>query len=111
MKLAVLGITVVALTGCQSIDSSPARLLHAVEECSMVDVPVYGMVSRPASSGEVLGGAIIGGLIGNQFGKGDGNTAMTALGAIVGGSSAGERKTERVIVSYNKERRCTTVYR
>ena len=77
----------------------------------MVDVPVYGMINRPASSGEVLGGAIIGGLIGNQFGKGDGNTAMTALGAIVGGSSAGERKTERVIVSYNKERRCTTVYR
>ena len=111
MKLAVLGITVVALTGCQSIDSSPARLLHAVEECSMVDVPVYGMVNRPASSGEVLGGAIIGGLIGNQLGKGDGKTAMTALGAIVGGSSGGERKTERVIVSYTKERRCTTVYR
>ena len=111
MKLALMGITVVVLTGCQSIDSSPARLLHAVEECSMVDVPVYGMVNRPASSTEVLGGAIIGGLIGNQFGKGDGKTAMTALGAIVGGSSGGERKIERVIVSHNKERRCNTVYR
>ena len=111
MKLAILGITVIALAGCQSFDNSPARLLHPVEECSMVDVPVYGMVNRPASSGEVLGGAIIGGLIGNQFGKGDGKTAMTALDAIVGGSSGGERKTERVIVSYTKERRCTTVYR
>ena len=37
-----------------------------------------------------LGGAAAGGLAGNQFGKGKGNMAMTALG-IVGGAFAGRR--------------------
>jgi hypothetical protein len=34
----------------------------------------------------IIGGAIIGGLIGNQFGKGSGKTALTAAGVVLGGS-------------------------
>jgi phage tail tape-measure protein len=41
-----------------------------------------------AQSGETigtLGGAAVGGLVGNQFGKGDGNVAATIGGVLVGG--------------------------
>jgi uncharacterized protein YcfJ len=59
-----------------------------------------------------LEGAIIGGVIGNQFGEGDGKTAMTVLGAIIGADQGkGGRKTqcydeinsrvENVFVGYN----------
>lgn len=34
----------------------------------------------------LIGGAIVGGLIGNQFGKGSGRKALTAAGVILGGS-------------------------
>jgi hypothetical protein len=42
-----------------------------------------------------LGGAAAGGLAGNQFGKGKGNAAMTALG-IVGGAFAGREIEKQV---------------
>jgi len=42
-----------------------------------------------------LGGAAAGGLAGNQFGKGKGNMAMTALG-IVGGAFAGREVEKQV---------------
>lgn len=42
-----------------------------------------------------LEGAIIGGAIGNQFGEGDGKTAMTVLGAIIGADQgSGGLKTQ-----------------
>ena len=110
-KFIIAGFTMVTLTGCQSIDSSPARLLNPVEECRMVDVPIYGMVDRPASDSEVFGGAIIGGILGNQLGDGNGKTALTALGAIAGANTAGQRKTEQVVIGYSEERRCATVYK
>jgi outer membrane lipoprotein SlyB len=49
-----------------------------------------------------LGGAAAGGLAGNQFGKGKGNIAMTALG-VVGGAFAGREVEKQVNAS--------TVYR
>lgn len=75
--------------------------------------PVCGNCGRVASIQAVreegkpgligtLGGAAAGGLIGNQFGKGTGNAAMTALGAI-GGAFAGREAQERLT--------STTVYR
>jgi len=39
-------------------------------------------------NGDALVGSIIGGVIGNQFGGGNGKTAMTVLGVIVGGNMA-----------------------
>lgn len=73
------------------------------ESCRVVDVPIYG----PTHSGPNIGGAIIGGVIGNQFGSGSGKEAMTALGALVG-STAGQRSDQ--IVGYRQERICTTDY-
>lgn len=113
MKGIALAIAGLALAGCQTtgMSQAPAKVLYPVTECKMVKVPVYGMIDRPASGGEVLGGAILGGVIGNQFGKGNGKSAMTALGAIVGGSVANERKQEMAVVDYREESKCETVYK
>ena len=116
MKSILLVVAILALAGCQStgmsnVTNGPARVLHPVQECGMVKVPVYGILDRPASGVEVLSGAVIGGVIGNQFGKGSGNDAMTVLGAIIGGATANERKQERVIVSYTQKHECRTVYK
>ena len=54
-----------------------------VEKCYTENVPVY----RNNNSGSEITGAIIGGLIGNQFGSGKGKDAMTVLGAIAGANS------------------------
>ena len=115
MKLILLAVSSIALSGCvTTVDEdlfADARVLEKTKECSMVQVPVYGVVDRPASSAEVAAGAVVGGLIGNQIGKGNGRKAMTALGAIVGGNQGAQRKRERVITGYKEERQCRTVYK
>lgn len=73
--------------------------------CSDVDVPIYQNEGK-ASTGEVLGGAIIGGVIGNQIGKGKGNDAATILGAIIGADIANKKKGEKVIVGYKRTTVC-----
>lgn len=80
----------------------------AVTECVNVDVPVYGQ--KPASTGDAVAGAIIGGLLGNQFGEGKGKDAMTVLGAIAGADAA-SRNTRNEIVGYRTERQCSEVTR
>lgn len=77
--------------------------------CQAVEVPVYGQ--KPASTGDTLLGAIIGGAIGNQFGEGSGKDAMTVLGAIAGADAA-NKSGSRQIVGYTTETRCEnqTVY-
>jgi uncharacterized protein YcfJ len=81
--------------------SNPVR----VNECRDVDVPIYGTRDRRGSDGDVLAGALIGGAIGNQFGSGSGQDAMTVLGAIVGANRAANQTTEE-IVGYRTERQC-----
>lgn len=111
MKVAILALSALALAGCQTTMQQPAKVLYPVEKCGEVQVPEYGVLDRPASDGEVLGGAVIGGVVGNQFGKGDGKAAMTILGAIVGGNvAANQRKQEPVVTGYRTEYRCQTVY-
>ena len=110
MKKLLLILPIIALAGCQTTQQ-PAQVLLPVENCGMFQVPVYGILDRPSSDGEILGGAVVGGVIGNQFGKGDGNTAMTILGAIDGRSAvANDRKEERVIVRYESRYECRTEY-
>jgi len=64
------------------IDRSP----YNVEVCQKV-------TGQPgASSADVIVGAIIGGAVGNQIGKGKGNDAATILGAILGADIANKSK-------------------
>ncbi len=43
---------------------------------------------------KVFGGALLGGVIGNQFGGGSGRDVATILGAVIGGSAANNRNPD-----------------
>ena len=71
MKQIFIIISLLIISGCQSV-TGPAVLLKPVKVCGDVKVPIYGVLDRPTSSGEVVAGAAVGGVVGNQFGKGKG---------------------------------------
>lgn len=108
MKKLLLVIAVLAVAGCQTTQQ-PARVLYPVEKCGYVNQPVYGVLDRPASDGEVAGGAVIGGVIANQIS--DHDPAATVIGAIIGGAVAGnQRRQESVVVGQERVWQCRTVY-
>ena len=81
------------------------------EVCSQVRVPVYETRRGQASTGDALGGAILGGVIGNQFGSGSGKDAMTVLGAIVGADMANKRGNNyQVVTGYRNDTQCSVQY-
>lgn len=110
-NLLIVAASTLILAGCQTTTNPanyPARVLHPVEKCGYVDEPVYGVLDRPASQGEVLGGAVVGGVIGNAI---DNNATTTVIGAIIGGAVANnQRKQEPVVVGTKRVWRCQTVY-
>jgi outer membrane lipoprotein SlyB len=65
------------------------------KSCGVVDG--INVVEKKGSGGPigVVGGAVVGGLLGNQVGRGHGNTAATVIGA-VGGAVAGNEVEKRV---------------
>ena len=83
---------------------------HPYQECYTVDVPIYGNTQgNGASAGDVLGGAIIGGLIGKGVTNKDNGAAV---GALLGGMiAADKKKTKQSIIGYKQENRCETKYR
>ena len=54
------------------LDSQPNYITKTVQQpsqkCNIIEVPIYGNTGK-AQTGEVLGGAIIGGILGNQINK------------------------------------------
>jgi outer membrane lipoprotein SlyB len=67
-----------------------AKKLHACDDCGTVQT-----VAREKRKGEggavgIIGGAAVGGLVGNQFGKGNGKTLATVGGAVAGGFAGNE---------------------
>jgi uncharacterized protein YcfJ len=108
-NIAIAGVALATLTACQTTVQQPAKVLYPVERCGYVEEPVYGVLDRPTSDGEVLGGAVIGGVIGNQLS--DKTPLGTVVGAIVGGAIVnGQRVQEGVVVGTNRVYRCQTVY-
>ena len=79
------------------------------QQCRIVDVPIYSTQNN-ATTGDVIVGAIIGGAIGNQFGKGKGNDAATVLGAIIGADSVNKKNSSKTIVGYKQVNQCNTIY-
>ena len=81
---------------------------NPVQECQIIDVPVYGRVGGGASGSDVLGGMIIGGLLGKGV---TGNDKGAAAGAVLGGSiSADKNQGNQQIVGYRQEQQCNTYY-
>ena len=94
------------------------------EEC--YDAPVDHVDTRGNNAAGTVIGAIVGGALGNQVGKGDGRKAATVAGALIGGaignnsarrddryyrdtdtrcSTVGQRYTERRIAGYDVQYR------
>jgi uncharacterized protein YcfJ len=78
------------------------------EEVPVVERTTYRGRSDP---GAVLVGAVIGGVIGHQFGGGSGRDAATAAGAFIGANHAAARSYSgtRVVEREVLETRCETV--
>jgi uncharacterized protein YcfJ len=111
MKKIILLVGLTIISGCNH-DTVPAFVLKPVKVCGDIEVPIYGILDRPASSAEVLGAAAIGGVIGNQIGDGDGKDVATILGTIIGAATqSNSRKREPVIVDYKTEYKCRIEYK
>jgi len=78
---------------------------HTQQVCSNVDVPIYGSTGHD-NTGDILTGAIIGGVIGNNI-KGERNGG--AAGAVIGGllGNAHGNKKNQGVVGYRQEHRCS----
>jgi len=83
--------------------AQPARICH---DCGRVE-SVHTVQSQADPSGVgVVGGAVVGGLLGNQVGGGHGRQAMTVVGAI-GGALAGNQIEKQATATHSFE---TTVH-
>ena len=78
------------------------------QQCSIVDVPIYGSTSGGASGSDILGGIIGGGIIGKVITNDD---KGAAVGAILGAmSQADKKKGNQQIVGYRQQQQCNTIY-
>ncbi len=85
------------------------RVNHPRRKCW--DEPVYHR-GRSNSAVPTIAGAIIGGAIGNRFGKGHGRDAMTIAGTLLGGAIGHDMGGRHAGPGYETmERRCKTVNR
>ncbi len=84
---------------------SEVQVTTPIRTCKIVDVPIYGSTGK-TQTGEVLGGAIIGGILGNQVGGGKGKDAATILGAILGADFANKKGGQQTIVGYKQVEQC-----
>jgi len=86
-----------------------------VREC-WEEMQYYTVDQNARSVGaSTLFGAIIGGVVGHQFGSGRGNDAATVAGTLIGGAiandSASRRQGEAVVQHGRPVQRCETRYR
>ena len=121
LLIALAGLVFLTLTGVakaetydrEEVDGYLTHYYKTVEvqnrvanrTCSEVDVPIYSNTGK-AQTGEVLGGAIIGGILGNQVGGGKGKDAATILGAILGADFANKKSGTKTIVAYKRTTVC-----
>jgi outer membrane lipoprotein SlyB len=81
---------------------APIAAIAACAECGVIE-SVREVEAKGTGSGlGAVGGAVVGGLLGNQVGAGHGKDAMTVVGA-VGGAFAGNEVEKRVKTSKSYE--------
>jgi len=80
-----------------------------IQSCTDVQVPVYSSVNT-TTTGDIIGGAIIGGIIGHQIGDGNQRKDNRNAGAVLGGMIAGTTGNRQQIVGYQTRKQCQTTY-
>ncbi|KTF18067.1 glycine zipper 2TM domain-containing protein [Pseudoalteromonas sp. H105] len=58
------------------------------------------LIQDKSNGWKTFGGALLGGVIGNQFGGGSGRTAATILGSVIGGNIAHNRQKSSYYTQY-----------
>lgn len=84
--------------------------LHIPQEREVCrDEQVHYPLAQRRSATPLILGAVLGGVIGNQFGGGRGQDLMTAAGAALGASVAADQQAKRHPAGYRQvtERRCS----
>ena len=83
--------SLVLMTACttyeprnQSVRTSSSDNRQESRMGNVTNIETYATSSRTSGGGALLG-AIVGGALGNQVGKGDGRKAATVVGAVAGG--------------------------
>jgi outer membrane lipoprotein SlyB len=96
MKNVVVSI-LLATAACAALADNPhglppgiAKKLQACEDCGTVQTVVKEKRKGEGGAVGIIGGAAVGGLVGNQFGKGNGKTLATVGGAVAGGFAGNE---------------------
>jgi uncharacterized protein YcfJ len=110
-RMLAAGLVTIAVAGFTPIQSVEARdgYSRGCDDCGrVVRVESIGRRDNRVGGGTVLG-AIVGGALGNQVGKGDGRKAATIAGAVAGGAIANNaaRRDDETYVS--SERHCREV--
>ena len=77
-----------ALLSLGLLTASASALAARCDQCGVVQEIHTETQKGKATALGTVGGAVVGGILGNQVGKGDGNTVATVAGA-VGGAYAG----------------------
>lgn len=95
-RIVLLLLALLALAAC----ATPPRYYNdgyrsACNNCGTIEriERVYG--ERETTGGGAVLGAIIGGALGNQVGKGDGRKAATVAGAVIGGAIGNEAEKDQ----------------
>lgn len=88
------------------------RIPYTETVCNIVDVPIYGNTSSNTTAQDIIGGALIGGIIGHQFGDGNQRKDNRNAGAILGGIiGANKNQKQEGIVGYRQEEQCRNITR
>ena len=107
MKTMTLGLCTALLfanpsfAGYERNKAVPVQQVLFGEIKSVRNITEQELVEDKNSGWKTFGGALLGGVIGNQFGGGSGRTAATILGSVLGGSVAHNRQQEQRYNEYH----------
>lgn len=114
VAVALMALSSVSLAGTEIItvpviDVQPVTqrvgVPHTQRVCSVETVPVQTTVNT-STAGDVITGAIIGGVIGHQIGDGRQRKDNRNIGAVLGGMIGGSSRNQQAIVGHRQVERC-----
>ena len=112
--LPVSALALVEQAEVLSVDTITKTQIERIpyEHCYTEELPIYTDQRHPSHTREIVGG-ILGGVIGNQFGRGRAKPVTTAAGTLLGASIAHDTRPPKggEVVGYRQVERCETRYR
>lgn len=105
LKQLLISLTITILLFSQHVNANYDRNIAVPVEkvlfgsiVSVRSISQEELIEDKNSGWKTFGGALIGGVIGNQFGGGSGQDIATILGAVIGGSVANKHNQGKIVV-------------